>query len=61
MSQDDISYYHYRAEEEITRASEATDPRTVAFHYSLANLYLDRVFPDGGAGAGADHDGTQPS
>jgi hypothetical protein len=44
MSQDDERYYHRRAEEEIERAIHSTDQRAVAFHYTLANLYLDRVF-----------------
>lgn len=47
MSQDDAAYYHRRAEEEIQRAAHASDQRLVAFHYTLANLYLERVFgPD---------------
>jgi len=59
MSEDDISYFHLRAGEEIERASAATDPRAVAFHYSLANLYLDRVFPDDESADGLQPGGSQ--
>jgi hypothetical protein len=58
MSEDDISYFHHRAGEEIERASAATDPRSVAFHYLLANLYLDRVFPEGQPGDGTRSEGA---
>lgn len=40
---DDRTYFERRAEEEIERARESTDPRTVAIHYALSELYLERI------------------
>lgn len=47
MPEDDKSYFHRRAEEEIVRAQASVDERLVSFHYNLAGLYLDRVFGEG--------------
>ena len=54
MSYQDLAWIERRAEEEIFRASASTDERVVTFHYTLANLYLDRLFGDGPPG---DHPG----
>jgi len=43
MSLDDFDYLEQRAEEEISLAQVATDPRVVQAHYQLANAYLDRI------------------
>jgi hypothetical protein len=50
MSHEDLAWLERRAEEEILRASEATDEQAVAFHYTLANLYLDQLFSNDGDG-----------
>lgn len=44
MNEDEKSYFHRRAEEEIAHAQASTDERLVSFHYQLAGLYLDLVF-----------------
>lgn len=41
--EDDVQYYQRRAEEEVARAQQAADPRTVSLHYELAELFLERV------------------
>jgi hypothetical protein len=46
MREDDKTYFHRRAEEEIARAQASDDERLVSFHYHLAALYLDLVFGD---------------
>lgn len=43
MGEDDLDYYQRRAEQETSLASAATEPRVVAAHYALAELYLERV------------------
>lgn len=44
MSRDnEIEYYRRRAEEEVERASNATEPSVVAVHYAMAELYLARL------------------
>jgi len=43
VTDDDRAYFERRAEEEIERARECTDPRTVAIHYALSELYLERI------------------
>lgn len=37
-------YLEARAEEEIERAQQSADPRAVASHYHLAELYLDKLY-----------------
>lgn len=56
MPEDDRSYFHRRAEEEIARAQASDDERLVSFHYNLAGLYLDRVF-----GTGPSEGGVSPA
>ncbi len=56
MREDDRSYFHRRAEEEIARAQASDDERLVSFHYNLAGLYLDRVF-----GTGPNEGGVNPA
>lgn len=43
MSASKAEYYHSRAEQELERAQESTDPRVVAVHHALAELYLERL------------------
>lgn len=43
VTDDDRAYFERRAEEEIERARESDDPRSVAIHYALSELYLERV------------------
>ena len=43
VKDEDRAYFERRAEEEIERARESTDPRSVAIHYALSELYLDRI------------------
>ena len=43
VTADDRAYFERRAEEEIERARESVDPRTVAIHYALSELYLERI------------------
>lgn len=43
VTNDDRAYFERRAEEEIERARESDDPRSVAIHYALSELYLERV------------------
>ena len=38
------SYLLARAEEEIQRAQQSTDPRVVSAHFQLAELYLDGAY-----------------
>ena len=38
------SYLLARAEEEIERAQQSTDPRVVSAHFQLAELYLDGAY-----------------
>ena len=63
VADEDRAYFERRAEEEIERARECTDPRTVAIHYTLSELYLERVGAApglaGGHAPGAD-DGNEP-
>ena len=49
---DDRAYFERRAGEEIERARESDDPRCVAIHYALSELYLERVNATPGAGEG---------
>ena len=46
MSEEELSYFYRRAEEEIGRAQQSNDPRLVNFHYRLSDLYLERVFAE---------------
>ncbi len=48
VKDEDRAYFERRAEEEIERARESADPRSVAIHYALSELYLERI----GAAAG---------
>ena len=50
MSATDAEYYQSRAEQELERAQKATDPKVVAAHYALAELYLERVAVEGKTG-----------
>jgi hypothetical protein len=43
MFEDDRSYYQHRAEVEIERAQQATQPCAVKAHYQLAEAYLDKL------------------
>lgn len=43
MTDDDRVYFERRAEQEIERARESSDPRIVAVHYALSELYLERI------------------
>lgn len=44
MSEDDKTFFHRRAEEELAHAQMATDETLVSYHYRLAGFYLDLVF-----------------
>ena len=44
MCESDRNYFYSRAEQEIALAQASEDPRIVNFHYTLAYLYLDKVF-----------------
>lgn len=62
VTADDRAYFEQRAEQEIERARESTDPRTVAIHYALSELYLERIEAapgeeEGNVGANDDEDG----
>lgn len=43
VKDEDRAYFERRAEEEIERARESADPRSVAIHYALSELYLERI------------------
>ena len=43
VTAEDRLYFEWRAEQEIERARESTDPRAVAIHYALSELYLERI------------------
>ena len=43
VTEEDCAYFERRAEEEIDRARESADPRSVAIHYMLSELYLERI------------------
>jgi hypothetical protein len=51
MSDEDRAYYRRRAEEEVARACESGDARSVRLHYHLASFYLERVYGAGDDGA----------
>lgn len=44
MSDDERSYFHRRAEDEIEAAQAARHPEAVRAHYLLAGYYLDLAF-----------------
>lgn len=44
MTEDDKSYYLERAETQLELAQSSTHPDAVRAHYTLAGLYLDRVY-----------------
>jgi hypothetical protein len=46
----DRDYHYQRAETELVRAQQATDPAAVKAHYLLAGYYLDRAYGDGNSG-----------
>ena len=61
MTVDDRAYFELRAEQEIERARESTDPRSVAIHYTLSELYLERIgAARGEADAVANDDEDEP-
>lgn len=39
----DTEYYRKRAEQELQLAQSATDPKVVAAHYQLSQLYLEKL------------------
>jgi hypothetical protein len=41
---DHRNYLEQRAEDELRAAQEATHPAAVQSHYTLASLYLDRLY-----------------
>lgn len=43
MTEDDVSYFRRRAEDETYLAQHATCPQAVAAHYEMATLYFERV------------------
>jgi hypothetical protein len=43
MSAEDEAYFQQRAEEEVERARTSDDPIVVEFHYTLSELYFDRL------------------
>lgn len=43
MKRSDRYYLEARAEEEIEKAQQSCDPRAVASHYYLAELYLKKL------------------
>lgn len=43
MFEDDRSYFQHRAESELERAQQATDPVVVKAHYLLAEGYLGKL------------------
>ncbi len=43
MVEDDRTYYQRRAEAELERAQQATEPGAVKAHYQLAEAYLGRL------------------
>ncbi len=45
MPQHEVEYLTRRAERQLELAQRATVPAITAFHYRLANLYLERVAP----------------
>lgn len=46
MEEDERRYLELRAESELFCAQAAKHPRAVKAHYSLAELYLDRLYPN---------------
>lgn len=50
MREDDRLYFRRRAEAELRLAVNATCPKVVEAHYTLAEHYLDRVHGDHGNG-----------
>lgn len=47
MHKEERRYLERRAEEELASAQSATDPAVVKAHYTMLDLYLGRLFPDG--------------
>lgn len=41
---DNLTYYERRADFELQMARRAKDPAAVLAHYTLADLYLERVY-----------------
>jgi hypothetical protein len=50
VSDDERSYFHRRAEDEIEAAQAARHPEAVRAHYILAGFYLDLAFNPAVAG-----------
>jgi hypothetical protein len=46
MWEADRDYFYRRAEQEIALAKASEDPRIVNVHYTLAYLYLEKVFEE---------------
>lgn len=47
MSAEDEAYFQQRAEEEVERARASDDPVVVEFHYTLSELYFERLRASG--------------
>ncbi len=43
MTEDEISYYQRRAEQELALAREADNPQAAFAHLALSNEYLERI------------------
>jgi hypothetical protein len=43
MTEDEISYYQRRAEQELALAREADNPQAAFAHLALGNEYLERI------------------
>ena len=43
MAADDQAYFYQRAETELERAQQATDPAVASAHYQLAEAYLAKL------------------
>ncbi|HEX9965501.1 MAG TPA: hypothetical protein VGB04_11025 [Allosphingosinicella sp.] len=43
MTEDEISYYQRRAEQELALARQADNPQAAFAHLALSNEYLERI------------------
>ena len=44
MTHDERGYYERRAEQQLLMATATENPNACASHYTLANMYLERMF-----------------
>ncbi len=58
---DDKDYFYRRAEAELEMAQQTEVPQAVQAHYTMASLYLDKVYGDDAEGDGENESAPEPA